>query len=51
MSVSMCLEIFLRDAGIHRHLLRRRLQKSVVVDIADDELGGLAIVRIRGRSG
>ena len=39
------LEILLRDAGIQRHLFRRGLEKSVVVDVADDQLGGLAIVR------
>ena len=38
------LEIFLRDAGIHRHLLRRGLEEAVVVDVADDQFGGLAIV-------
>ena len=38
------LEILLRDAGIHRHLFRRGLEEAVVVDVADDEFGGLAIV-------
>jgi hypothetical protein len=42
------LEIVLRDAGIERHLFRRRLQKAVVVDVADDQLGGFAIVRVQG---
>ena len=42
----MCLEIFLRDAGVQRHLFRRGLQKSVVVDVADDQLGRLAIIGI-----
>ena len=38
------LEILLRDSGVHRHLFRRGLEKAVVVDVADDEFGGLAIV-------
>ena len=41
------LEILLRDAGVHRHLFRSGLEKTVVVDVADDELGGLAIVRVQ----
>ena len=43
------LEIFLRDAGIERHVLGRDLEKTVVVDVADDELGGLAIVGVERR--
>ena len=43
------LEILLRDSGIERHLFRRRLQKAVVVDVADDELRGLAIVGVESR--
>ena len=42
------LEILLGDAGIERHVLGRDLEESVVVDIANDELGGLAIVGIQG---
>ena len=45
------LEIFLGDAGIQRHLFRRGLEKTVVVDVADDELGGFAIVRVQRLSG
>ncbi len=40
------LEIFLRNAGVHRHLLRRGLEEAVVVDVADDQLGRLAILGI-----
>ena len=42
------LEILLGDAGVHRHLFRRGLEKTVVVDVADDQLGGLAIVAAQG---
>ena len=42
------LEIFLRNAGVERHLFRRRLEETVVVDVADDELGRLAIVAAQG---
>ena len=45
------LEIVLGDAGIERHFFRRGLEKSVVVDVADDELGGFAIVRVQRVSG
>ena len=47
MSSEHRLEILLGDAGIERHVFRRGLEKAVVVDVADDELGGLAIVRIQ----
>ena len=40
------LEVLLRDAGVERHFLRCSLKKSVVVDVADDELGRLAIAGI-----
>ena len=49
MSSEHRLEIFLRDAGVERHVFRRDLEEAVVVDVADDEFGGLAIVRIEGR--
>ncbi len=38
----------MRDAGVHRHLFRRGLEESVVVDVADDELGRFAIVTAQG---
>ena len=41
------LEIVLGDAGVERHFLRCRLEKSVVVDIADNEFGRFTIVRIQ----
>ena len=43
------LEIFLGDAGVERHVFGRDLEETVVVDVADDQLGGLAIVGIEGR--
>ena len=44
MSVSMSSKSSCGNAGIHRHLFRRGLEEAVVVDVADDEFGGLAIV-------
>ena len=38
------LEILLGDARVHRHLFRSGLEKTVVVDVADDQFGDLAIV-------
>ena len=31
------------------HLFRRRLQESAIVDVADDQLGGLTVVPVQGR--
>lgn len=39
------LEVFLRNAGVHRHLLRGGLEKAAVIDVADDYFRGLAVVR------
>ena len=50
MSSEHRLEILLGDAGIERHLLRRDLEEAVVVDVADDQLRRLAVVRVRGPS-
>ena len=39
-------KVFLRYSGIERHFLRRGLQKTVVVDITNDQLGRFAIVGV-----
>ena len=41
------LEIFFRDPGVERHLFRSGLQKTVIVDVADDQFRGLAIVSVQ----
>ena len=43
------LEVFLGNAGVERHLLRRGLKKSVIVDVADDQLRRFAIVAVEHR--
>jgi hypothetical protein len=40
-------EIVAGDASIERHFFRSGLKKPIVVDIADDELSGFAVVRIQ----
>ena len=40
-------EIVPGDAGIERHFLRGGLEKPIVVDVANDELSGFAVVRIQ----
>src|SRR5437016_14502467 len=37
------LEIFLWNTRVQRHFLRRALEKSVIIDIANDELRSFAI--------
>ena len=40
------LEIFLRNSGTECHFFRRALEKSVVIDVANDQLRCFAIVGI-----
>ena len=43
------LEIFLGDAGVERHFFGGGLEKSIVIDVADDQLRGFAIVGVERR--
>ena len=43
------LKIFLRNAGVKRHLFRRRLEKSIVVDVPNNQLGCLTIDGVEHR--
>src|SRR5438874_11225336 len=41
------LEIVLGNSGVKCHFFRRRLEKTIVIDVTDNELGRFAIIRIQ----
>ena len=40
-------EIILRNAGVERHFCRRRLQKSIVIDVPNNQLSRFSVVGVK----